>query len=245
MTSLSAWHQLDSAVSTRVFQTLYALGYEEAGRPAHPLTRGKWLVDSPTPLLVALLTYHIIVVVGCLVLNSRKRNSPQRQRNPDPIWLRYGVQFHNVFLVLLSLWMSVTSLHCAFKYKYRFYGQAVSSKETDLGRVAYVFYVSKIYEFVDTVSLQIVRPCQTTFVDKAYSPALEFEQILLMPAVHHAVTWKSRASHIPARVSPCGNKLHLVSILHGSALRITKDHTPHSLCSHSSRRGPANLCHSV
>lgn len=146
-----AWHAVDQAVSRRVFSLLVQLGYPEAGRPAHPLTRGRWLVDTPTPLLASLLLYTVIVSVGCVTLNARKRRQPSKQVRADPKWLQYGVQLHNIFLVVLSLWMSTKALYCAYKYNYGFYGQAVSVKEADLGFVAYVFYVSKIYEFMDTV----------------------------------------------------------------------------------------------
>lgn len=163
MSDLAAtWHAVDRAVSKRVFSLLVQLGYPEAGRPAHPLTRGRWLVDTPTPLLASLLLYTVIVSLGCVVLTSRKRRQPSKQRKADPKWLQYGVQLHNIFLILLSLWMSTTSLYCAYKYNYRFFGQAVSTKEGDLGYVAYIFYVSKIYEFMDTVGHTVTpqyEPC--------------------------------------------------------------------------------------
>ena len=157
---LSAWHQIDRAVSQRVFSALVKLGYPEAGKPAHPLTRGRWLVDTPTPLLASLLLYTIIVSVGCVVLNARKRRQPSKSSKPDPTWLRYAVQLHNIFLVVLSLWMSTKALYCAYKYNYKFYGQAVSTKEADLGYVMYIFYVSKIYEFMDTVRLVFLHSHQ-------------------------------------------------------------------------------------
>ena len=157
---LSAWHQIDRAVSQRVFSALVKLGYPEAGKPAHPLTRGRWLVDTPTPLLASLLLYTIIVSVGCVVLNARKRRQPSKSSKPDPTWLRYAVQLHNIFLVVLSLWMSTKALYCAYKYNYKFYGQTVSTKEADLGYVMYIFYVSKIYEFMDTVRLVFLHSHQ-------------------------------------------------------------------------------------
>lgn len=161
---LSAWHQVDGAVSKHVFSLLVKLGYPEAGRPAHPHTRGRWLVDTPTPLLASLLLYTIIVSVGCIVLNTRRRRQPTKQITADPTWLRYGVQLHNILLVVLSSWMSTKALYCAYKYNYSFYGQAVSLKETDLAHVMYIFYVSKIYEFMDTVSLPVLATHPTLAV---------------------------------------------------------------------------------
>lgn len=63
------------------------------------------------------------------------------------------VQSHNLFLILLSSWMSASACLHAWRLRYRFWGNAYSDSEGSLATVVYVFYVSKLYEFMDTVRL--------------------------------------------------------------------------------------------
>ena len=142
------WQEYDATVSTYVFDGLSRLGYAEIRKPASPSSRGKPLIDSPTPVVTLILSYLAVVILGYL---NQKVKGP-RQQTADPLWLRVVVQLHNVVLIGLSAYMSFTSAYCAWKHDYRFWGQAYSSKETDMGWVVYVFYLSKIYEFNDTVS---------------------------------------------------------------------------------------------
>lgn len=141
------WHRYDAAVSHFVFDTLYRLGYDEAKRPASPSTRGLPFIDSPTLQVTFVLGYLLIVLLGY----AKHSLAPSRQR-ADPFWLKTLVQLHNVNLILLSLYMSYTAASLAWKYSYRFWGQGYRSSERDMGHIVYVFYVSKLYEFVDTVS---------------------------------------------------------------------------------------------
>lgn len=145
----SIWHQYDATVSRVIFDGLSRMGYAEIRKPASPLTRGKPLIDSPTPLFTLVVAYLTIVSFGIIF---HKVKGPRKQK-PDPLWLRTIVQLHNVFLIGLSSYMSFTSAYCAWKHSYRFWGQGYSPSEKDMGWVIYVFFLSKIYEFADTVSL--------------------------------------------------------------------------------------------
>lgn len=143
-----AYRSYDAAVSKFVFDGLSRLGYAEIRKPASPLTRGKPFIDSPTPLVTLVVAYLTIVCCGFL---SQKAKGPKKQK-ADPMWLRVVVQLHNVFLIGLSAYMSFTSAYCAWKHSYRFWGQGYSASEKDMGWIIYVFFLSKIYEFMDTVS---------------------------------------------------------------------------------------------
>ena len=144
-----AWHKYDAAVSKYVFSALSRMGYAEARGPASPLTRGKPLIDSPTPMITLAVIYLSIVALGFL---THAIKGPRKQKT-DPLWLRVLVQVHNVILVILSSYMSFNAAYCAWKHSYRFWGQGYSSKEKNMGWVIYIFFLSKIYEFNDTVSM--------------------------------------------------------------------------------------------
>ncbi len=72
-------------------------------------------------------------------------------KRPAGLALRTAVQAHNLALVLLSSWMSVSACVQAWRLGYRFWGTAYRDAESGMATVVYVFYVSKLYEFVDTV----------------------------------------------------------------------------------------------
>lgn len=140
------WHRYDAAVSSTVFNTLYRLGYNQAKQPASPSTRGLPFIDSPTLQVTFVLAYLLIVLLGYL-----KHTVVPGKQKADPLWLKTLVQIHNVNLIVLSSYMSYTAASLAWKYSYRFWGQGYKSSERDMGHIIYVFYVSKLYEFVDTV----------------------------------------------------------------------------------------------
>ena len=77
------------------------------------------------------------------------------------MWLQALVQLHNVNLILLSSYMSASAVYNAWKYGYKVWGTGYSPAEVDMGRTVYIFYISKLYEFVDTVSqcLRCCAPC--------------------------------------------------------------------------------------
>ena len=73
------------------------------------------------------------------------------EKRKEPLWLRALVQLHNVNLILLSSFMSTSAAYNAWKLGYRFWGSGYSPAEVDMGRTVYIFYISKLYEFMDTV----------------------------------------------------------------------------------------------
>jgi elongation of very long chain fatty acids protein 4 len=73
------------------------------------------------------------------------------EKQREPLWLRALVQLHNVILILLSSFMCSSAAYNAWKLGYRFWGSGYSPAEADMGRTVYIFYISKLYEFMDTV----------------------------------------------------------------------------------------------
>ena len=82
-------------------------------------------------------------------------------KQKDPLWLQALVQLHNVILITLSAYMCGSAVYYAWLYDYNFWGTAYSPREVGMGRTVYIFYVSKLYEFMDTV---LLRPCLTAFI---------------------------------------------------------------------------------
>lgn len=61
------------------------------------------------------------------------------------------MQVHNVVLIVLSAGMAASSIYWARAHNYSFWGNAYRPTERGMGLTIYVFYVSKFYEFFDTV----------------------------------------------------------------------------------------------
>mmetsp|Transcript_37167 Transcript_37167/g.59693 ORF Transcript_37167/g.59693 Transcript_37167/m.59693 type:complete len:299 (-) Transcript_37167:451-1347(-) len=139
-----SWGKWDKAVSTITFGVLEKLNWEI--HPISPVTKDWAGVESPTILLTSLYFYFAVVGLGCVVL----KNVPKDPNQKDPFWLKSLVIFHNVFLVSLSLYMCVGCIFEAYKNGYTVWGNAYNPKETALAHYIWVFYVSKIYEFLDT-----------------------------------------------------------------------------------------------
>ena len=185
-------------VSKYVFSMLSRMGYAEARKTASPLTRGRPLIDSPTPMITLAAAYLLIVILGTL---AHKIKGPRKQKI-DPLWLRVLVQVHNTFLVILSSYMSFNTAYCAWKYSYRFWGQGYSSSEKDMGWIIYVFFLSKIYEFMDTVSQHIHNSdCYTTQTNSNKASA---------PAVHYVAERQNRTNHVSACLPPWYHFCNLV-----------------------------------
>jgi elongation of very long chain fatty acids protein 4 len=67
------------------------------------------------------------------------------------VHLALSVQVHNVVLIVLSAGMAASSIYWARAHNYSFWGNAYRPSERAMGLTIYVFYVSKFYEFFDTV----------------------------------------------------------------------------------------------
>ena len=100
----------------------------------------------------------------CASLAARALSGQDVKR--DSIYLRAFVQLHNVFLVGLSLYMCGGIIYEAVANGYTVWGNNFDPSEKRMARMLYIFYVSKMYEFIDTVRVlpvRVVRLCSTPF----------------------------------------------------------------------------------
>jgi len=142
------WLKLDATVSEAVF-----VGLEKVGLPLRewgqsPITSKLPFVASPTPLLVWIAIYLLVVLLGLLMGGGGKKSTSTK--STDPFLVRAFVQLHNLFLIVLSSYMFGGTVYFATKAGYNFWGNAYHPSEVELGQVIYVFYMSKWYEFFDT-----------------------------------------------------------------------------------------------
>ena len=138
------WRTWDLKVSKLVFWVAECLHWEL--EPISPATADLPGVRSPTVLVTSLLLYLGVVATGCKLLSL---NTDRGVR--DARWLRVIVISHNVFLISLSLYMCVGCLSQAYVNGYTLWGNEYKQEEKQLAFYIYVFYISKIYEFFDTI----------------------------------------------------------------------------------------------
>jgi elongation of very long chain fatty acids protein 4 len=132
------WALWDDFCSRGVFGALSYLGFDAAPATA---TKDLLFVSSPTPLVTCVLAYLAIVGAGLLFDSKTKRDTPG---------IRAFVQWHNIFLIGLSGCMSTTAVVEAVRNGFWLWGNDYDPAQTALATIVYVFFLSKIYEFVDT-----------------------------------------------------------------------------------------------
>ncbi|GBG88886.1 hypothetical protein CBR_g48498 [Chara braunii] len=143
--------RVDELVSRTVFRSLEAMGLD-INRPS-PITKDLPLVSSPTGVVLLVLLYILVVVVAVRLM----KHAGAKPKPKDPWLLRALVLVHNLFLAVLSLFMGSGILHHAWRNGYSVWGNKVRDEEDTLGRLIYLFYVSKLYEFVDTLIMLLKR----------------------------------------------------------------------------------------
>lgn len=166
----AVWTAWDAACSQFTRNVFARLGFEELLSPPASPVADLPFVASPTVLVTSILVY-LTVVCSSVTLNTIRKQEVKR----DNAAIRAFVQAHNVFLVGLSTYMFTGIIHQAYSNGYSVWGNDYSSKETGMAKMIYIFYVSKMYEFMDTVrphlsslvlpssSLPIVAMPRTTF----------------------------------------------------------------------------------
>lgn len=192
----------DDAVSTAVFSGLKTLGFDELqpGKPS-PLTRDLPWVRSPTPA-VTTITAYLLIIVASVAYQKATNKKPYAK---DPLWLRILVQAHNGILVracvvgsslftthtqiALSTYMCCSAAYCAVSYGYRLWGNAYKPTQSMLAHTVWVFYMSKFYEFLDTVRGTWLR------VDVACITQLPLPD-------HHGAQGQAQPGELPARLPP-------------------------------------------
>eukprot|EP00899_Mesostigma_viride_P005969 jgi/Mesvir1/15373/Mv06569-RA.1 len=136
------YHKIDGHVAPFVFSSIEKYGgIKLVPNP----TTGAWpFVSSPTPLLLSLAAYFTIVILGLLI------NKATGAKKRDPVILKPFVALHNVGLVVLSTYMFVKILLEAKNNGYSVWGNAYKRSEKEMAIGITIFFLSKIWEFVDT-----------------------------------------------------------------------------------------------
>lgn len=142
---------MDRAIKSSVVNLLHGIGIT-LGDP-HPITRGLSLINSPAPVIISAGLYLVIVSVWAA---SIKRSGLQ-PRTEEPLALKFLIIAHNLFLCGLSLYMGAGIAYQAWRKRYSILGNYVKDDELQMGHLIYIFYVSKLYEFTDTVIMLLKR----------------------------------------------------------------------------------------
>lgn len=147
-TLVASYQDLDTYISGKTFEFLDFVG---AGvNETTPLTAHLPFVDSPTPLVLFLASYFLILGIFYPLISWKQSKNPMSCKNNGPI-LRAFVMFHNFFLAGVSLWMGVMMIYYVITTNYTFWGSNFDpTRDTEICFVMYVFYISKFYEFIDT-----------------------------------------------------------------------------------------------
>lgn len=97
--------------------------------------------------------------------------SPKAGEKPAKIEL-YGLRFaYNLTQAMLCAWMSLEAAHQAFANDYSLACNKVNNKAPVMGTVLYVFYLSKILDFMDTFFIIVRR---------------NFRQLSFLHVYHHS-----------------------------------------------------------
>lgn len=145
---VATWKAWD-ATCLQITRGLFAkLGFTELLLPPAEPVADLPFVASPAVLVTSILVY-LVVICSSLILSAFSRTETKR----DNAAIRMFVQAHNVFLVGLSSYMFTGIIYQAISNGYSFWGNEYNPAEKGMARMIYIFYVSKIYEFMDTVRI--------------------------------------------------------------------------------------------
>lgn len=171
---------VDERITERVLRIINAAtGVELASAPP---TRGWPAVDSPMPMIVALAVYLSAVCFGSLWIRVAALR-PKKSREPLP--LRALVVVHNMFCLLLSVYMCSGIALQSIRLKYSVWGNAYKDNEKEMAYFIYLFYISKLFELMDTIIMVLKR---------------NVHQITVLHVYHHvsiAIIWWIIAHHAP------------------------------------------------
>ena len=135
------WGQWDLLVSSNIFFIVRSIGWDVD--PISPATEDFIAVKSPTFLISSLLSYIVIIGFGRTRIKRTQRKQDLLKRNPS--WLHFFVIIHNIFLILLSLYMCCGCILEARKNKYHVWGNQYKNNEVVMSKKKYILYISKIY----------------------------------------------------------------------------------------------------
>lgn len=233
------WRAWDGLCTEGMRTSFVWLGFEELLSPPASTAKDLPFVASPAVLVTCILVYLAVVCVSVVASKFRKQEVKR-----DSCLLRTFVQLHNIFLVGLSLYMCIGIISEAVANGYSFWGNSFNPSERRMAEMIHIFYVSKMYEFVDTVrasAVCVVLLCSTQFPDHELQSSLTGPQYLafgtILPytdsalcvieskpieqagvyAVHHDIQRQHAPSQPAPRVPPSLNFFNLVRPLHPDA----------------------------
>lgn len=139
------WRAWDGLCTEGMRTSFVWLGFEELLSPPASTAKDLPFVASPAVLVTCILVYLAVVCVSVVASKFRKQEVKR-----DSFLLRTFVQLHNIFLVGLSLYMCIGIISEAVANGYSFWGNSFNPSEKRMAEMIHIFYVSKMYEFVDT-----------------------------------------------------------------------------------------------
>ncbi|KAG6544795.1 hypothetical protein Mapa_013821 [Marchantia paleacea] len=143
---------LEDRIGEAVFRVLEDVVGVDIRKP-NPITKDLPMVESPVPVLACISLYLLVVWLWSFQIKA----SGQKPRKEDPLALRCLVIAHNLFLCCLSLFMCVGLIAAARHYGYSVWGNYYREREPAMNLLIYVFYMSKVYEFMDTAIMLFRR----------------------------------------------------------------------------------------
>jgi elongation of very long chain fatty acids protein 4 len=155
------WQAWDGFCTEAMRGMFVRIGFEELLSPPASPSKNLPFVESPTVLVTCIVVY-LTVVCGSLVASAFSRKEVKR----DSFLLRAFVQLHNLFLIGLSSYMCISIIWEAVANGYTFWGNDFNPREKRMAELIHLFYVSKMYEFLDTVRILQhggLRLCSTQF----------------------------------------------------------------------------------
>lgn len=122
-----------------------------------------WPLMNPYHMAAVVTAYLIIVPVLSFIMKQRSK----------PVNVRLFATLHNINLTLLSLYMFVEIIRQAVTHRYSLFGNGVDHGASGYGmaRILYIFYLSKILEFIDTIIMCLKQ---------------NYRQITFLHVYHHA-----------------------------------------------------------
>lgn len=128
--------------------------WDEWMKLADPRVAAWPMMDSPIPTIGLVVSYIILIP---------SLKSFMKDRPPVGAWLKPILIVYNLFLVLLSAWMSIAIFyHSVIGLKFNFYCNNVvpyidSEHHIGLAWALYIFWVSKFIEFFDTIFMALKK----------------------------------------------------------------------------------------
>jgi hypothetical protein len=128
----------------------------------HPLAKDYPLVD-PLVMFGLIAAYFLTIFVLIQIMKRREK----------PVDVYYLALFHNINLTVLSAYMCAEVLRQAYLNGYSFWGNGVAATRHagDMARIIWIFYASKLLEFLDTVIMCLKK---------------NFHQVSFLHVYHHS-----------------------------------------------------------